>query len=408
MDNAPLEIWFLIIDALGPKRNQYGEKLEEPSVAALQACALTCQAWLDRARHHLYKDIYLHKGEQFFQFSQTIVQSPSLGRLVDIIECDLYGNGDYDVMDTPLDKIQTPLSPFVVSRLANLKRASFFGGGSDTSLPVPFVHFIRSFSVCDKLRQLALYNIYLNEIDYVVGTVWSFPQIDSLLVKDCDWPLIDVDDEYHSYHPECHRPRLTTLEIYLPRVEEDIVIDVVLLVVNTTPNRLETLKLWLNSHIAFEQKFLRAYFIAKWLAKPPNYAALHTEVPLFNSLRTLNLTVEQTDVAWVGRLIGRIRSERMEEISIDHLVKVVIPIGKIVKRYKKSRLDDLLSAQQFQHLKHLGITIYANNAVDKRVGQRWGEVIGDRCFRQCRDRGILNIKAKLCLYFPLTSPWICC
>lgn len=140
--------------------------------------------------------------------------------------------------------------------------------------------------------------------------------------------------------------------------------------------------------------------IAKWLAKPPNYVAPHTEVSLFTSLRTLDLTVEQSDVAWVVRLIDRIRSERMEEISINHLVKDGTPTTKIVDWYKESRLDNLLSARQFQKLTHLEITIYANSVVDERVGQRWGEVLGDRCFRQCRDRGILDIKAKLCRYPP--------
>ncbi len=215
MNNASLEIWFLIIDALGPKRGKCGEKLEEPSVAALQACALTCHAWLYRARQHLYKDIFLHKSEQFRQISQSIVQSPSLGRLVEYIECALCGEDwDYDAMETAPDNIQTPLSPFVVSRLANLKRATFSGAGTDTGLPVPFVHFIRSFSVCDKLRQLALYNMYFDEIDYMVGTIWSFPQIDSLLVKDCDWNSPDFVDDYWSL-PECHRPRFTTLEVRL-------------------------------------------------------------------------------------------------------------------------------------------------------------------------------------------------
>lgn len=211
-----LDIHFLIIHALGDDLDYKiadEEEIVPIAVATLGSCALTCRAWLDTARNQLYRFVIMAGRKHCQLFSRTILDSASLAFKVQHFCCHLA-----EVGMVRSRKIEMPLSPPVVSRLANLKSALLVGKKAERPAAMPFVYFIRSSAGCEHLRTLTLLNIHLHNFGYLSGTVWSFVNMKSLNLTECSWgPLREPAASYPAYddsdHPERHRQSLTDLPV---------------------------------------------------------------------------------------------------------------------------------------------------------------------------------------------------
>lgn len=74
----PVDICLDLIDAVAAD--------PDLRISTLPACALTCSAWLERARYHLYHSVSFDEYQPLSKFSDTIAASRELGALVRHLE----------------------------------------------------------------------------------------------------------------------------------------------------------------------------------------------------------------------------------------------------------------------------------------------------------------------------------
>lgn len=60
--------------------------LLQDDAAALQACSLTCRAWLPRSRHHIFRRVQIAPGRRGLAFRALLDGNPGLGKYVQDVE----------------------------------------------------------------------------------------------------------------------------------------------------------------------------------------------------------------------------------------------------------------------------------------------------------------------------------
>ncbi|KAI0708770.1 hypothetical protein C8T65DRAFT_209799 [Cerioporus squamosus] len=353
----PLELFFLVIDAIGEDTDESIEVIYK----TLRACALTCSAWLARARMQLYGYVYLERRAVYTRFARTIHASPELAELVQELRCDLHGQTNpelgwawhYPMMNA--GKFETPLPLYVVSGLTNLKKISF-EADARIPVPVPLVCFMRSFGVCEKLASLTLYSCLYITFDLLAGTVWSFPHVKTIKITQNAWYESQVPPPDEAMFPgRCES--LTKLRLYLP-IKVDPLLELM------SPG-LQSLALW----------------CMQYDEQPDTYQA----VSRLTGLDRLSLTFENSETAWLLLVLEHVRARKLETLRIDYISRDQ-PKDDVVSLFHDARWDDILNRPPFHHLSEVAINVYSTNSDEDGV---WLKCV-EAQFPRCKERTILQ------------------
>ncbi|TFK87891.1 hypothetical protein K466DRAFT_94755 [Polyporus arcularius HHB13444] len=362
MDHAaspplPLELFLLVIDAVG----------EDPddSVAdiykTLRACALTCSAWLARARMQLYAYVFLERRDHYTRFARTIYASTELAQLVQEMRCDLHGQTNpelgwaWHIAMLNHGKIETPLPNYVVARLTNLTKLSF-EADARVPVPVPLVCFMRSFGICEKLTSLTLHSCLFITFDLLAGTVWSFPHVKTMKITQNAWYDSQIPPPDEALYPgKCES--VTKFQLFLP-----VRVDPLLELMGPTVSHLS---LW----------------SMRYDEEPETYQA----VSRYTALNRLTLTFENSETSWLLLVLENVRARNLEGLWIDYISRDQSK-DDVVALFHDIRLDDILSRPPFRHLSEL--TIFVHSTASDEDGA-WLKCL-EAQFPQCVERGILE------------------
>ena len=170
--------------------------------------------WLVRARAQLYHSVYLASPTDYTLFSRTISTSTNLAALVKRIDCGLSGEEGWDGPEYNSQSsgaIHIPMPIYIVVHLVNLREAAFSTGYGIA--PVAFLGFITGFAICPKLELLTLHDIQFEHWNHIFGTVWAFPFLQSLQLKQCWMPSMSMYQLFDSNYPCGRCPQLTQLDV---------------------------------------------------------------------------------------------------------------------------------------------------------------------------------------------------
>ncbi|KAI0349486.1 hypothetical protein OH77DRAFT_1432043 [Trametes cingulata] len=179
----PLDVCLEVIDAVSIVDGNH-------MYATLRACALTCSAWLRRARHHLYSEVFLqhHPPTAFVPFFRTISCSLELGMLVKCLQADLSNREEHGEADTlPV------LVGKAIGNLPNLRELylRYVCGISAT------IHsLLREFLRANSARTLGLVGWTFDSFRELVGYLEGMSHVRYLTISECFW--VDLAVYEHS------------------------------------------------------------------------------------------------------------------------------------------------------------------------------------------------------------------
>ena len=169
--NIPLDVCFEVIDWL----DYDGDHRD------LMSCALTCSAWLPRARYHLYRSVMLFRGlEEYHRFARTILGTPPLGTLVQSLELSItFDNSIWD--DTEATDAIFPVE--AVHTLTRLRRLSIESYCFEATYPEVLV-FLSRFALATSVTSLVLASFLSTPAKDIVKFIGLFPNVQELNVVD--------------------------------------------------------------------------------------------------------------------------------------------------------------------------------------------------------------------------------
>ncbi|KAI0659188.1 hypothetical protein C8Q70DRAFT_127015 [Cubamyces menziesii] len=180
----PLEICLDVIDRLSL------------DCCTLRACALTCSAWLPRARVHLYKSITLHKPETYRLFSQAIAGTPILGALVTNLECCVTTVDDEIWDDAAATEALFPIE--AVRTLTRLHYLALMGADCHYAIHPKVLDFVPRFTLATSATSLLVSEFTVTSPKDIIDMLKHFPHIQELSLdhhtsyRDFDAPPIET------------------------------------------------------------------------------------------------------------------------------------------------------------------------------------------------------------------------
>lgn len=213
MENSsvfPLEICFEIIDAIAGDKTPYDTSITVP--ATLRACALTCSAWLDRARLRLYEDVEISEQthpDQLWSFAQTLIDFPASAALVKHL-CIHLGEVGAEHWKNEEDAL-AEFPPEAIRQLTGLQTLDFecldwVGSGCEPSL----LSAVFAFSIATSVRTLLLAGFTFEALEAVVTHLKNFGHLQSLQFITTSWIAHEVPAS--AIGPD-FLPNLTYLEV---------------------------------------------------------------------------------------------------------------------------------------------------------------------------------------------------
>ena len=219
MSSLPPELWDHTIECLAPDR------IAGPAehYADLRACALTCQSWLPRAQHQLYKHVELRRLASIRLFARTLEHSPHLCPLVRRLEfwCikgdpewDPQGDepdaeGAHQLRPEPIADVPFPAHLIrSLTALHGLRFACFTESPGHTEV---VVEFLQKWTGCPGVRTLWLDGFYFNTLTELTEIVWSFPGLEEFNVFQTGWALVGLAVDPAEFPGRCEK--LTNVEV---------------------------------------------------------------------------------------------------------------------------------------------------------------------------------------------------
>ncbi|RPD56100.1 hypothetical protein L226DRAFT_561037 [Lentinus tigrinus ALCF2SS1-7] len=345
----PLEVQLLILDAI-PEAFQDRAATQN----AIRSCAETCQAWLSRARFHLYHTVHLRSHSQCYLLSRTLTENAAIATLIQHIHyTDTRPPSAFGYREMLQDP---PLSMNTVSKLSSLRSAAFT---FDLFTPTYFLPFVQSFSVLKSLDSLCLKNVITSTYAEIVNLLWSFPTVRAVELDRCLWYKIGSLEDLSTYPG--HYRNLRALKI----------------------RHVEEKEMCQYLHIFEAAEGLTSLLFLSHLDAMDNYDGLHE----YSQLETLHLGTSNTDPSGMAAALSNVRSSKLRRISLAFKAQGE-PFEALIQQLSDSRLDDMLSTAPFLGLDQLIINVIS----DVSPGDAEGEIA--RALPRCHGRGILNFNVQ--------------
>ncbi|RPD56102.1 hypothetical protein L226DRAFT_613791 [Lentinus tigrinus ALCF2SS1-7] len=345
-DVAPgsFDIQMLVIDAASTMEN----------TDVLQACALTCQAWLSRARRHLYSHIILMRRRQFTLLARTLTDSPWLGSLVHNLRLILTNTG---VAPGQWDHIS--FTPHAISQLKSLRSVTF--GCYFKPIPASFYPFMRTFATCPTLKVVYFLPMQFSTFEDIVRVVLSFPCVESLCIAGCSWDKMGnpVDaSEYPGHGRSLQELKLLDVRDGAPLLQ---------LFAHCAITKI----MWWPSNV-------------RWIRH--HYAVLSE---YYTMLEDVELHCPNGNLEWVADVLPYIQSKHFRRLAI------VYPCHeqtreKTMQLWSDARLDDLLSGPPFLHMQQLRLCFLCSTA--EAAETQWWQKEIERIFPDCHQRRLIKLE----------------
>ncbi|KAI0771100.1 hypothetical protein BD413DRAFT_550896 [Trametes elegans] len=176
------DIWLEIIDSLAadlPTADfipfDFVGLVDRPNVQrpALRALALTCSAWLPRARAHLYRSVALYDARAMELFFRTLAANPRLGALVRSLQLRVRW---VDAFGPP----SVTLGAHALTRLEELEVAM-----ADAEQGEGPFQFIGALAVARPLPRLTLYRAFFATLEQFATLTAKFESVRTLTLSKC-------------------------------------------------------------------------------------------------------------------------------------------------------------------------------------------------------------------------------
>lgn len=183
----PLEIYFEIIDAIAGDKLLWDASITVP--ATLRACALTCSAWLNRARLRMYEDVEISEQthpDQIRSFAQTLIDFPASAALVKRL-CIHLGEFETEHWKNEEDALAI-FPPEAIRQLTALQSLDFqcldwLGPGCEPSL----LSAVFAFSIATSVDTLLLAGFTFEALKVLVNHLKNFGHIHALVFITTSW-----------------------------------------------------------------------------------------------------------------------------------------------------------------------------------------------------------------------------
>lgn len=192
----PPDKWDLIIDFLAPDVAS-----PSPHYDTLRATALTCQAWLPRARFRLYKHVELYGLKRIALFARTLTQSPDLQALVHRLHF------WFNVDEFEAAPVKIPFPTSLIPTLSALHGLLFtYSSDGQDHLAMIQHRFREKWMIHKSLRTLRLDDVDITFED-LTRCVWSFPLLEELTLFRTYWREGGTTPDSHGYPGHCQNLR---------------------------------------------------------------------------------------------------------------------------------------------------------------------------------------------------------
>ncbi|KAI0750467.1 hypothetical protein C8Q74DRAFT_1452793 [Fomes fomentarius] len=333
----PPDKWDLIIDFLAPD-------VASPSLhyATLRATALTCQAWLPRARFRLYKHVELDGLESIALFARTLTQSPDLQALVHRLHF------WFDVGEFEAAPAEIPFPTSLIPTLSALHGLLFsYSSDGQDHLAMIQHRFREEWVIHKNLRTLRLDDVDIT-LEDLTRCVWSFPLLEELTLFRTYWCEGGAKPDSHGYRDHCQNLRKVMLD-------DVTLVKEILPALGTSIQDLSLSPTWNFPHLEESYEAIAA----------------------LQGLRHLQLLFEeepeeedQDAYTWMMSVISQISPQA----RIEELVLYLVHIGsgedtQTLELFAKGGFDEVLTRKPFDSLRR--VEIVASGDSDKPERSMW-------------------------------------
>ncbi|KAI0369429.1 hypothetical protein BV20DRAFT_1113697 [Pilatotrama ljubarskyi] len=350
--DIPLDVCFAVIDTVATDDSE--------SLATLRACALTCRAWLARARIHLYRHVTLENSEELEQFLRTVAHTGELGALVRTLRLVAFIGNKSQCKSS--SQISGPLLP----NLQVLMVESHMWLGCKLR---DLTSLISEFSVATKsLKQLRIWGFLVGNLADFVRVFEHFPSISTLCITGCFWLNVDIlpciKGPDHGFGRD-----LSKLVLDGNLVEEPIL--------RITPSWLKSLELGLPVDCR----------------DPVNQENCFEELARFTELEHLKMKTYALDAdspcQWIIEVLNSVRCTTLRTLDLDYWGDLG-PLKATIGYSQMSMLDHVLSRAPFANVRRLCFRISTNsdNAAEVIAMEEHSKNHILASFRGCQKRAV--------------------
>ncbi|KAI0659195.1 hypothetical protein C8Q70DRAFT_916002 [Cubamyces menziesii] len=359
--NISLDVWFEVIDHFLYDRS------------TLLASALTCSAWLPRARVHLYSSVALYKPETYRLFSRTIAGSPSLGALVKELELDV-NTIQFKLWNDPSEA--DVLFPIEAARNLTGLHSLSLSNDSHHYIHPNVLDFIPRFAIATSLTKLLISDFGGRSPKTIIRILEHFPHIREFTLDG----YFSKDDSYD--------PTETLPSDFCKNLRKLILIDNVLVApfLAVMPDHIT--HLWLG----------RCFLIHG----PTDPKVSYTDLARFKKLESLTLQTHHLDgIDWVAEALSHARCDELRSLTLVYQCECRRTCRTTIAQQHTeiSRLAGIiLRRPAFRQLQTLSVSVDADldanlekglEDVDDATELKRRHMRGlDDVLRGCRDREI--------------------
>ncbi|KAL1940774.1 hypothetical protein VTO73DRAFT_7815 [Trametes versicolor] len=354
----PFDICLDLVDAVGADPQLRYRR------STLRACALTCSAWLGRARAQLYNNVSFRADcVALRKFSHTIAASPELGALVRHIDITFWLL-NFDADDYAEET--GPFNPDTMRHLPNLRSIQLHDPGWSSD-PQLMGILIRRLSRAASVRSLSLRGAYTpNDVTDLTRCLEQFPHISSLEISVAYWEPDEGPPAEETSSVICQS--LTRLTLWEPRLFFPLL--------QVFPSTVKILELG------------PPYYDELEVVPEPvedNFRALSR----YTSLEVLKLTTQlplyDTDADWFLDALSHVQAPQLRELYLEYRRK---SYETSIRQAHWQALDEVLSGWSGSGLRRVSVKIDPSFFPDATRGEDDLEQAVLALFNKCTKRHI--------------------